>query len=488
MSGAIFPLLRCLPSPGRLRLLTLGLGGAVLLGAASLAAAQWPEGPSDDPQQLLREPPKAASIRGHFRLIAIGDLLYSHPLADSPDPQLQKVFQLIRSGDLTIGNREGVCFDLKTYKGHAYGDGQVWCPPSVVRDMKAIGVGMVSLANNHGTDWGGEGLLECERLLDAAGIAYAGGGRNLTEAREAGFIETSKGRVGLVSTASTFKANAGANDAFGEMPGRAGISILRTRTVHLVTAEQLAMIRELATERATPLEPAPAPGATEIRFGERLYRLADKPGLHYDMDLYDEAGLLKAVREAKQQAELVVFTIHTHETATGDDDDTPEPPDFLIKLSHEAVDAGADEIIGGGLHSLRGIEIYKGHLVLYGMGAFFIRGEIKASEESVFHVYPDSSGRAPPPKPPERSVRPGGNPPSWYDGLIAITDFESGRARTVRVYPLDTGNTYDPARRGIPHLADPSYAHRILLNLQKESAPFGTQIAIEGSVGVIQIP
>ena len=480
MSGARFPSPRCLPSLGRLRLLTLGFGGAVLLGAASLAAAQWPEGPSDDPQQLLREPPKAASIRGHFRLIAIGDLLYSHPLADSPDPELQKVFQLIRSGDLTIGNREGVIFDLKTFAGHPDGDGLLWGEAALARDMKAIGVGMVSLANNHGTDWGGEGLLECERLLDAAGIAYAGGGRNLTEAREAGFIETSKGRVGLVSTASTFKANAGANDAFGEMPGRAGISILRTRTVHLVTAEQLAMIRELATERATPLEPAPAPGATEIRFGERLYRLADKPGLHYDMDLYDEAGLLKAVREAKQQADLVVFTIHTHETATGDDDDTPEPPDFLIKLSHEAVDAGADEIIGGGLHSLRGIEIYRGHPILYGMGLFVLKPVILAMQETVLQKFPPDPGAPPPAR--------RGSPAVWYDGLVATTDFEGGRAKAIRLYPLDLKNASEPGRHNVPHLASPDNARRILATLQKDSVPFGTQIAIEGSVGLIRIP
>jgi hypothetical protein len=136
----------------------------------------------------------------------------------------------------------------------------------------------------------------------------------------------------------------------------------------LVTAGQLAMIRRLAVERATPLEPAPASTATEIEFGGQQYRLADKPGLHYEMDLYDEAGLLKAVREAKRHADLVVFTIHAHESATGLDDDTPAPPDFLVKLFHEAVDAGADEILGGGPHSLRGIEIYKGRPVFYGMG------------------------------------------------------------------------------------------------------------------------
>ena len=73
------------------------------------------------------------------------------------------------------------------------------------------------------------------------------------------------------------------------------------------------------------------------------------------------------------------------------------------------------------------------------------------------------------------------------------TDFlpptcSNGKAKTVRLYPLDVGNTYEPSRRGIPHLADAANARRILEALQKDSAQFGTKISIEGSVGVISIP
>jgi poly-gamma-glutamate synthesis protein (capsule biosynthesis protein) len=205
------------------------------------------------------------------------------------------------------------------------------------------------------------------------------------------------------------------------------------------------------------------------------------------MELYDHAGLLESIREAKRAADLVVFTIHAHESPTGLDDDNPPPPDFLIRLFHDAVDAGADVILGGGPHSLRGIEIYRGKPVFYGIGVFFINGEIKVLQETALSVFPDSTGHAPPPAPPSRSVRAGGNPASWYDGVVAVTDFEDGRATAVRLYPLDVGNTYDPARRGIPHLADPVNARRILSDLQTFSAPFGTTIEIEGSVGVIRI-
>ena len=459
--------------------------GVALICAAGLAQSP---GPSKSPEDFLRDPPKALGIKGPFTLVGIGDLLYSHPMANSPDREFQSVVELIQRGDVTIGNQEGVFFDLKTFKGQGYGNGLLWGEGTLAKDMKAMGVRMVSVANNHSTDWGPEGLLETSRLLDEAGIAHSGGGRTLQEARKAGILQTPKGRVALISVASTFKPNAGANDAMGDVPSRAGISILRTRKVNLVTQDQMAVIRKLATALASPLQPAPALDAQEVTFGEQLYRVSGKPGLRYDMDLYDHAGLLKAVRDAKQEADLVVFTIHAHESPTGLDDDTPEPPDFLIKLFHNAVDAGADVILGGGPHSLRGVEIYKGRPVFYGMGVFFIKGEIKALPETMFRMFPDASGRPPAAKPAERSVRPGGNPASWYDGIVAVTDFANGKAKTVRLYPLDVGNTYEPLRRGIPHLADAANARRILEALQKDSAQFGTTISIEDSVGVIRLP
>jgi poly-gamma-glutamate capsule biosynthesis protein CapA/YwtB (metallophosphatase superfamily) len=465
------------------------LAFAVALAGGATPAAAQDAPPSNDPTAFVSDNPKPSTLKGKFILVTIGDLLYSHPMADTPNPEIQKVISLIKSGDVTIANQEGVFIDLKTFKGSAYGDGQLWGEAALAEDIKAMGVDMVSLANNHATDFGWEGLAEAMRLSDQAGLIHAGGGMSLQEARQAGILTTPKGKVALVSVASTFKTNARANDAFGETNARPGISTLRLQTINLVTKDQLEKVRSLAIARASRRGPGPAPDATEVTLGDQIYRLSDKPGLHYDMELYDHAGLLKSIRDAKQAADLVVFTIHAHESPTGMDDDTPEPPDFLIKLFHDAVNAGADVVQGGGPHSLRGIEIYKGRPIFYGQGVFFIKGEIKALQETALKVFPDpSTGKAPPPKPEERSVRPGGNPASWYDSMVAVTDFDNGAAKVVRLYPLDVGNTYDRSRRGNPQLADPENARRILANLQRDSAPFGTRIEIDGTVGVIRIP
>lgn len=476
------------------RLKTIVLAGAALAAFTGSALAQpgaqqAPRPAPPNPQDFLQAPRKPSAIKGDFRLVSIGDLLYSHPMADNAGPEFQKVVSLIKDGDVTIGNQEGVFLDIKNYKGEAYGSGQLWGEATLAADMRAMGVDMVSTANNHSTDFGPSGLIETIKHLDDAGMVHAGGGPDLTSARRAGILTTPKARVALVATASSFKPMASAVDAARGFMARPGISTLRTRKVNLVTADQLAMIRKLATELASPLKPAPAADARQFTYQDQIYRLSDTTGLVYDMDLYDHSALLKAVREAKDAADLVIFTIHAHESPTGFDDDNPVAPNFLIKLFHDTVDAGADVVMGGGPHSLRGVEIYKGQPIFYGMGVFFIKGEIAGMQESALRVFPDPvTGKAPPPRPAERSVRAGGNPASWYDGVVATTDFKDGKPAVIRLYPLDVGNTYDPARRGNPHLADPANARRILADLQKSSAPFGTKIDIEGSVGVIRLP
>jgi poly-gamma-glutamate capsule biosynthesis protein CapA/YwtB (metallophosphatase superfamily) len=72
-------------------------------------------------------------------------------------------------------------------------------PPEAVGSLEAIGVGAVGLANNHALDYETEALTDTLELLDAAGIAVAGAGRDLPAAREAAFVEAAGARVGLVA-------------------------------------------------------------------------------------------------------------------------------------------------------------------------------------------------------------------------------------------------------------------------------------------------
>ena len=85
--------------------------------------------------------------------------------------------------------------------------------------------------------------------------------------------------------------------------------------------------------------------------------------------------------------------------------------------------------------------------------------------DAATEVY-QSPGSPPPPQPsPDRDVtaNPGGvNPPGWYDGIVATTEYEGPTPKKLRLYPLDLGNSFDKARRRIPHFADPATAGRTI--------------------------
>src|ERR1700733_7492203 len=172
----------------------------VLLVALTTMAWSAAPAPAD---RSVSSIPSPAKIKGPFRLVTIGELLYSRPMFNSEDQDFQTVAKLVRAADVTIAEQEGVFLDLAKFKG-VPGSGGLIGRPEKARDEKAMGIDIVALANNHSSDWGYEALAETERLLDAAGVAHAGSGRNLSEARKAAILATPRGRIAMISTASTF--------------------------------------------------------------------------------------------------------------------------------------------------------------------------------------------------------------------------------------------------------------------------------------------
>jgi poly-gamma-glutamate synthesis protein (capsule biosynthesis protein) len=72
-------------------------------------------------------------------------------------------------------------------------------PPEATAVLQTAGVRMVSLANNHVLDFDVPGLLDTLDHLDAAGIAHAGAGRNLAEARQPAVVDANGMRVGMIA-------------------------------------------------------------------------------------------------------------------------------------------------------------------------------------------------------------------------------------------------------------------------------------------------
>jgi poly-gamma-glutamate capsule biosynthesis protein CapA/YwtB (metallophosphatase superfamily) len=72
-------------------------------------------------------------------------------------------------------------------------------PPVAAEGLLHLGVDCVTLANNHALDYGPEALLDTLDLLRAAGIACAGAGRDVDEAREPRFVEADGFRLAVVA-------------------------------------------------------------------------------------------------------------------------------------------------------------------------------------------------------------------------------------------------------------------------------------------------
>jgi poly-gamma-glutamate synthesis protein (capsule biosynthesis protein) len=74
-------------------------------------------------------------------------------------------------------------------------------PPSATETLAHLGVGCVTLANNHALDFGEEALADTLEHLDAAGIAHVGAGLDQRTARAPVVLELRGLRLGVVGLA-----------------------------------------------------------------------------------------------------------------------------------------------------------------------------------------------------------------------------------------------------------------------------------------------
>lgn len=433
----------------------------------------------------------ASGVEDGFSFAAGGDLIGpNQTLAGAPDPQLEAVARHFRAADLGFANMEGALFDLAGFKGWQAaenGGGYPIAPAVVARDLRSLGITVVSKANNHGTDWGTEGLVATLASLRAAGVAEAGAGMTQAQARAPVYLQTRHGVAALVDTASTFPPMSVAcpppNARYGpEARGCPGISALHVREVHLLPYAQFDRLRTLLGGlRVTSLQQSWSgeldsarigQDATDLMVGDTAFRGAPAQGLTWEMNPEDFRAVIGSVRQARRHANFVLFSIHAHEItpyrnpSRGNDNDTARPASFEPILFHAAIDAGADAVVRNGPHVLGGIEIYKGRPIFYSLGSFFFQ----------------FGGT--------RSYKVPGGPmirfsDAWFQTVVPVTVYRNGRMSEIRLYPMVIESSHAPTD-GRPRPADPAQAAQILERIQRMSAPYGTRIQIVNGVGIIR--
>ncbi|MCG8416113.1 MAG: CapA family protein [Pseudomonadales bacterium] len=440
------------------------------------------------------------SMSGEFVLASVGDLMIRRPASQLTDPEVQAVFDLIRNADLAVGNMEGELANLREFDGPLNG---FVGTHEVAADLKLMGFDMVNRAQNHLLDSEFAGMFSTNSLLDAAGIVHAGSGQNLQEAAAPAFLELPKGRAALIGThAPIFPEHnrLAATPRIGNLGGRPGLNMLNYSETILVSPQQydaLLQVREgFLQYRDNYDNPRPV-GVVSPETGVSLsasssgrndpnYRVArgdEIPGtVVYTVNENDVERILRSIRNARQLGDFVIAAAHIHQSQSVVEFQhlSTRPPEFYVELAHKAIDAGADAFVGTGVQTLRGVEIYKGKPIFYGLGEFFRESQWELPI-AVAAADADQSRRM------QQFSRNFGGSTQSLESLVATSHYQDGVLKEVRLYPTELGIEKPDSRLGIPRMAEQGHAQRILERVTRLSDQWGTNIDVEGNVGIIRV-
>jgi poly-gamma-glutamate capsule biosynthesis protein CapA/YwtB (metallophosphatase superfamily) len=174
--------------------------------------------------------------------------------------------------------------------------------PPVVETLQIGRVNFASVANNHSGDFGMGGLLETLAILDQANITHAGAGPNLEVARAPALLHANALTVAVI--------------AFADYP----LAWAATPTQPGINYTPISLLRE------------------------------------------DFAIIEESLRAARQQADLVIFSIHWGPNMRF------RPTEEFRAFARGVISAGADIFWGHSAHLVQGIEIFQGKPILYDTG------------------------------------------------------------------------------------------------------------------------
>jgi poly-gamma-glutamate synthesis protein (capsule biosynthesis protein) len=358
--------------------------------------------------------------------------------------------------------------------------------PALAKELAWAGFDLVSRANNHAGDYGVEGLRLTSKYVAEAGLAQAGVGESLAEAREARFLETPRGRIALISVASTFPDHSRAGPDRAGVRGRPGLNPLRFTTTYRVTRTQLDALRAAARDIGVR-----APDGDRVRlFGQEFIVGApgEPAGLTTEPLKEDLEAIAAVVRGASRLADCTIVTIHAHEGAPGD---RSSPAQFLATFARAMIDAGADIFVGHGPHVVRGVEIHQGKPILYSLGDFIFQNEtllrMPGEAYAQHDLGPDAQVADFNARRYDNDRRSFPADREVWEGIVAVATWTDRRISALRLHPITLGFGKRPAERGRPMLAEGELARKILGDVVARSKALGTTVEIADGVGVVML-
>ncbi|MDP4181561.1 MAG: CapA family protein [Bacillota bacterium] len=263
-------------------------------------------------------------LKEDLKIIAVGDILLGRGVGARLEKQkkgylypFEKVKPILKQGDVIFGNlEESITNSNKSLDER----GKIVLKNSskAFEGIKDAGFNLLNLANNHIMDYYDKGLIDTINLLNKNGIAHAGAGKNLDEARKMAIIEKNNLKIGLLSY--------------------------------------------------TDMSDILYRGNPYIRFkaGSNNSGVAPRE-LKYIMD---------DIKNNKSGVDLLIVSLHWGKEESFDI--LPEQ----VQFAHTLLDAGADLILGHHPHQFQGIEIYNGKPIVYSMGNFIFDQNDPENQES----------------------------------------------------------------------------------------------------------
>lgn len=273
----------------------------------------------------------AAGNGAAVTLMAGGDI---GPIVAPTEKFAELINPVLQQADLRFGQCE------RTYSrrgwepqfSHGPGGNLTRLDPALAAVWNATEMDVISIASNHTMDWGPDPMLDTLELFRSMGKHAIGAGKDAEEARRPAIVERKGVKIAFLAYCSVLR------DGQSAGAGKAGVAPVRAHTYY-------------APEEFQPGTPP---------------RIITEP---YEEDVL---AMQEDIRKAKQQADVVIMSIHWGLRHVPKTICTYQPP-----VAHAAIDAGCDLILGHHAHSIKAVEVYKGKVCFYSIGNFMTTGSNK---------------------------------------------------------------------------------------------------------------
>ncbi len=258
-------------------------------------------------------------------LVCVGDV---RPHRDDPPSMFSHCGEALRTADVVFGQLESTYSERGT---------PMFVPSSPSRRApknimafteKGAGFDTMSFACNHAMDYGWEAFYDTLALFQKHNIPLVGAGKNIEEARKPAIIERKGTRVGFLAYVSVI------------FPG-------------LMAEENV-------------------PGCVPLRasnFYQQLYRFqpGTPPLIITELFPEDKKAMEDDIKKLRSQVDVLVVSMHCGVFMT-----PAVIAMYQKEAAYAAIDAGADLVLQHHAHILKGIEVYKGKAIFYGLGNFAV--------------------------------------------------------------------------------------------------------------------